>query len=79
MKPGRPPMRLDRPPNRIREVREDKGLTIEQLADRLDMPHQMLSRYELGRTRVTLERLEQIATALGVPAYTLINPPAAQP
>lgn len=70
---GRPPKVLKHYPNRIREVREAKGLTQQALAKLVPTSHQNIQKWELGGREVTLARLDQVARALKVPAHTLIN------
>jgi len=51
---------------RIRRMREMVGRTQEEVAKALSMTHQAYSRMERGETGITTERLEKIATALGL-------------
>lgn len=57
---------------RMRELRKERGWTLQQLADRtgLSIPH--LSDLERGKKQITTGSLERIAQALEVPAYLLI-------
>lgn len=50
----------------IRQLRADRGLTIDQLAHRCGMHATYLSRIERGRNNPTWERLCDIAHALGL-------------
>lgn len=52
---------------RIRELRKFRGLTQEQLAELIEVEQKHVSRLELGKSFPTIERLEKIAEALGVP------------
>ena len=52
--------------NRVREVRVRAGLTQAQLADRIDISHEFLSRLERGIKTPSLETAGRIAVALGV-------------
>lgn len=52
---------------RIRNIRESKGLTQIEVANRMDMPVQTYNGYELGRRRITTDTLEKIAKALEEP------------
>jgi transcriptional regulator with XRE-family HTH domain len=61
------------PANRIRELRKERGLTLDQLAALLDPPSSgapinssTLSKLEIGQRVVTPERAALIAKALGV-------------
>ena len=61
----------------IRVLREQKGLTQEELASRLFVTRQTLSNYENGRTRPDLEMLEKIAGELDQDISALLcGPPA---
>ena len=53
---------------RIRQAREDAGLTQSELADLLGLRHpQSISRYERGETEVPQKRLRRIAEVTGKP------------
>ena len=58
---------------RIRGVRKRKGLTITALAERAGMKRPNLSRLERGKHRPSLDTLERIAEALGVPVAELVR------
>ena len=51
---------------RLSEVRRDRGLTQEQLAELVGVDPQTIQRAETGRTALSLLRLRAIARALGV-------------
>lgn len=51
---------------RIREVRKGRGLSQEQLAERVDVDPRFVSRIELGKAAPSLETMDAIANALGV-------------
>lgn len=70
---GRPPKPIHNPPNRIREVREEKGLTQEQTARQLGVAGETIRKYETGENAVSIYALQRVAKALGVPAYSLLN------
>jgi len=57
---------------RVRALREKKGLSVQALADRAGMQRPNLSRLELGKHRPSLETLERVADALGVPVADII-------
>jgi transcriptional regulator with XRE-family HTH domain len=57
---------------RIAAARQRGGLSIRDLADRIGWPRDTLVNYELGRRAITIERLDQIAEALGVSAAALL-------
>jgi len=52
---------------RIQQARQELGLTQEELAARLGCTQAALSNYELGKRRLYLASLEQIAEVLGKP------------
>ena len=56
----------------IRQWREARGLTLEQLAERIGTTHASLSRIERGKQPYTQPMLEAIADALGTDAASLI-------
>ncbi|MCE7065686.1 helix-turn-helix domain-containing protein [Dyadobacter sp. CY326] len=57
----------------IRKIREFRNYTQEYLAMKLGISQNAYSKIELGYTRLTLERLIQIAQILGVDIVDLIN------
>ncbi len=58
---------------RIREVLEEKGKTQTWLADKLGVDFVTISRYVNNHREPSMERLHQIAKALGVKVRDLIN------
>lgn len=52
--------------DRIRDLREDKGLTQKELADFLQVHRTTYSDYELGRLNVPVSALHRLADFLGV-------------
>lgn len=57
---------------RIRAAREAASLTQEQLAKRLHLKPTSVSHMEAGRQGVSVEQIERIAAACGVPVADLI-------
>lgn len=57
----------------IREVREQKGLTLEGLAAHADVSYQYLSGIETGKENFSIRILEKIARALDMPMVALIT------
>lgn len=49
----------------LREIRESKGLTLEEVATMAGMSKAYLSQIELGKTSPTMRTLERLASALG--------------
>lgn len=51
---------------RIRQLRKDKGLTLEELAEAAGISRSYLNELELGAKTINANRLEQVAKALNV-------------
>ncbi len=65
---------------RIREHRIVRGLTQQQMAQRIGVSYQQFNKYERGLNRISAGRLQQIAQTLGVTAGSLFTDlPAAPP
>lgn len=58
---------------RLREMRHEQGLTLQQVADAARIDVSMLSRLESGKRRLTLEHLPPLADALGISADELLR------
>ncbi len=56
----------------IRERRTAANMTQEQLGKKLRLTFQMVGKYETGKSAITVTRLVQVATALGVRAIDLL-------
>lgn len=52
-------------PNRIRELRQQAKLTMDQLAERVGTSNQQISKLELGKAKLTVEWMRRLAPALG--------------
>src|SRR4051812_26962452 len=63
---------------RLRELRLEQGLTLQQVSDRANIDISMLSRLESGKRRLALDHIPGLASALGVSADDLLGgaPPA---
>jgi transcriptional regulator with XRE-family HTH domain len=59
--------------NRIRELRKARGLTLKELARRVDTSNQQISHLETGKRRLTVGWLERIATALDCHPLELLD------
>ena len=59
--------------DRIRRRRLDRGLTLRALAERIGMTAGYLSRVENQRVTPSLDALQAIATALGVPMFWFLD------
>ncbi len=58
----------------VRQVRQEKGLTQEQLAELSGFSQQYISGLEQGRRNPTVVTLYELATVLGVSHMELIRP-----
>lgn len=52
---------------RIQQCRKEKGLTVVQLSEKIDIHAQTISRYERGENKINLEHLTLIAIELQTP------------
>ena len=50
----------------IKEIRKEKGLTQEQLAEKLDVSQKSVSRWETGKTMPDLSLYEPLCEVLGI-------------
>ncbi|MBS1585485.1 MAG: helix-turn-helix transcriptional regulator [Bacteroidetes bacterium] len=60
----------------LRELRESKGLTQEQLANLCDIEYSQISRIELGKINTTISTLFLLAQHLKVTVKQLVDLPA---
>lgn len=58
---------------RLRELRVEQGLTLQQVAERASIDVSTLSRLEAGKRRLALDHLPALAAALGVSADDLLR------
>lgn len=58
---------------RIRFLREQRHLTLKDMAARTGFTHQLLSKVELGGTNTPIETLARIAEALRVPLSAIVG------
>ncbi|MEU0495778.1 XRE family transcriptional regulator [Mycobacterium sp. NPDC006124] len=63
---------------RLRELRTQRGLTLEEVATRADIDVSTLSRLESGKRRLALDHLPRLASALSVSTDDLLRAPAAE-
>jgi transcriptional regulator with XRE-family HTH domain len=70
---------IERPPNRIRELREAKGMTQEQLGALIGTDKTVISKLESGRTRLSQPRMMAIAASLGCGVAELLEAVTASP
>ena len=59
----------------IKELRQGRGLTQDELAEKLFVSRQTVSNYELGRTRPDIDMLEKLAQVLETDLNTLLYGP----
>jgi transcriptional regulator with XRE-family HTH domain len=59
-------------PVRVVELRKEKGLTQQHLAERVGVHVQQLKRYEAGASQPTLDVIRNLAMALGVSSDQLL-------
>lgn len=60
---------------RISELRRHRGITQENLADRLGLSRKYIAEIEQGRKVISIWRLFQIANAIGVDPRSCVEPP----
>ena len=58
----------------VKRIRQEKGLTQEQLADLSGFSQQYISGLEQGRRNPTVVSLYELATALGISHTELVSP-----
>ncbi len=58
---------------RLRELRTERGLTLQQVAERASIDVSTLSRLESGKRRLALDHLPALAAALGVSTDDLLR------
>ena len=59
--------------NTMRNIRKEKRMTLQQIADAMGCSPQLISQYESGKRQPKLETKKKIATALNVPLYELMG------
>lgn len=60
--------------SRLRELRTERGLTLQEVADAAAMDTSTLSRLESGKRRLAVDHLPGLARALGVTVDELLGP-----
>jgi transcriptional regulator with XRE-family HTH domain len=58
----------------VKRIRQDRGLTQEELAERSGFSQQYISGLEQGRRNPTIVSIYELATALGVSHTELVRP-----
>ena len=62
---------------RLRQLRTQRGLTLDEVATKADIDVSTLSRLESGKRRLALDHLPRLAEALSVSTDDLLRAPAA--
>lgn len=57
----------------IKNTRKVQGMSQTRLAEKIGVTYQMIQKYESGKSQLTLKRLKQIADALGISVFALID------
>ena len=57
----------------LRRLRKASGLSQKALSERIGVSYQQVQKYEYGTSRITVDRLRQIAWALGVPVDVFMD------
>lgn len=63
---------------RLRELRTQRGMTLDEVASKADIDVSTLSRLESGKRRLALDHLPRLAAALSVSTDDLLRAPAAE-
>lgn len=58
---------------RIREIRQERGLSQTEIAEALGISFQQFQKYEQGRNRISAARLVAIARILGVTPHDILH------
>ncbi len=58
---------------RVRKLRMDNHITLENLAFKADMDYTQLSRIELGKINTSLFQIHKIAFALNISTASILN------
>lgn len=59
--------------SRLRALRKERGLTLQQLASYFNMSHSTLSKYETGKRKPDMEMLKKLSDYFGVSIDYLIG------
>lgn len=59
-------------PERLAKIRKDKNLSVNELAEMIELHHSQLRRYEKGDSQPTLDVIRKLAVALNVPGDALL-------
>ena len=59
---------------KLRRLRECRGFSRDEMAERMNMDRSTYGRYESGETKPTVDRLHEFAAALNVAVEELVSP-----
>lgn len=59
--------------SRIKDIRESKGMTQQQISDICDFEKSTVSRIEAGRTNLTIKTLYKICQSMGVRMTEIVD------
>jgi len=65
--------KIDNSYQNLKRIRQEKGLSLRQLAESSHLSVSFLSNYENGKVNITIASLKKVALALGVPVTDLIT------
>jgi transcriptional regulator with XRE-family HTH domain len=60
-------------PNRIKELRDQRGWSLRDLAERCGLTFTMIQRLENGTTQLDVEKMRRISRGFNLPASALLN------
>ncbi len=58
---------------KVKRIREARGMSQMELAEEVGVSFQQIQKYEKGINRISAERIQQIARALGTPVNTFFE------
>lgn len=58
---------------KIRNIRKEKGLTIEELAQKIEVSQSMVSQIERGQANPSLDTLWKVSHVLGTPIFSFLK------
>lgn len=58
---------------KLKQLRKERGLTLNTLAEKIGSDYQQISRIERGKSRLTIDVLMKLADALQTPIYDIVE------
>lgn len=58
---------------RVREIRKSRGMSMQQLADEINVEYRQIARIEAGEVNTSLQMAHAIAGAFGITLSTLLD------